>query len=219
MKIEVSKGLLSKEEASVLRDGILDDFGDAGRSIISAAIKLRQFRMGKGWLALGYPTETEWREAEIPWQEFQNARAAIKMLDVGVEPEILERMKISNVHSMVKHLPEKKWLDPNIQAAAISETVANFDVQVRAKAETLGTLAEDWHARGWHGPASVVENWDLALKVAELVDGAKALDKRVDAIIATYLNSQSARPGLSRLQLYFEIAPQPKKEEDGEEEI
>ena len=198
--------LLDKAGAVALRDALLEDLHAAEHSLVAAALKLGKFRAGKGWLALGYETMTAWREREMNFSEFYKLAHVAWLLDAGVPAEAVEKMKLSNVDAMVRQLPEKLWLDPEWQLAAQELPVADFAARAEAEGEKIGTAIEAMQSRGFRAPLSLCERWDTALKVAEAVDGAVRMEQRVEAIVACYLDSDSAQPGKSRLQRFHESA-------------
>jgi hypothetical protein len=193
-------------EAKRLRDGIIQDFKTAGASLVSAAIKLDAIVRGQGWKALGYATMTEWRTAELNFSEFFRLRNTMKLLEVGVPPAQVEKMKLTNIDTLVRQLPERDWKDTKWIAAAAEMPVSEFESRAKAEAIDVGTIQEEIERRGFAGPKSLIEQWDMALRVAEAVDGAAGLEARVEAIVACYLNSDSQAPGKTKLQRYHEIA-------------
>jgi len=197
--------LLSKSEATKLRDGMLDDFKAAGSRLIAAAIKLDQIVRGQGWKALGYETMTEWREAEIKHSEFYTLRNTTRLLEQGVPPTRVEKMKLTNIDTLVRQLPSSEWAKETWLKAAAELPIKQFEAKAMGEAVERGTAQEEIERRGFAGPTSLIKQWDLALKVAETVDGAKRLEDRVEAIIATYLNSDSQQKGKSKLQRYQEV--------------
>src|SRR5579885_1750422 len=192
-------------EAKRLRDAIIADLRSAEGSLVSAAIRLAKFTKRQGWKALGYETMTEWREAEVRFAEFFRLRNVSKLLEQGVPAESVEKMKFSNIDMLARQLPPSEWKKPEWQKAAAEIPVAEFERRAKARAEDVGTVQEEIERRGFAGPRSLVEQYDLALKVAEAVDGAVRMEERIEIIVATYLNSDS-RGGKTRLQLYQDIA-------------
>jgi hypothetical protein len=201
----IARTKLTKPQAKNLRDEMIEDLRAAGDRLVRAAVKLDAFVKGKGWIPLGYKTMTEWREQEISSSEFYNLRYVNKLLVAGVPPEMVSNMKLTNIDVMVRELPQSAWLREEWQRKAIDMPVADFCAHVRAEAKEVGTVVEEMHRRGFIGPASLIKNWDLAMRVAESIDGANSMESRIDAIIANYLNSESGVAGKSKLQRYEEI--------------
>jgi hypothetical protein len=193
--------LLTKPQASALSEGMKADLSTAEDRIIAFAVKLKQFIGGKGWLALGYDGLTEYREAELSFSEFYNARAAIKLLDAGVSPDDVRKMKLSNMQTLVRQLPEAEWNDSKTIDLA-QGPIAKFTEFAEKKSQEMGLAIERREPRGFNVPKSVADNWDLALRVAQFVDGCESLEQRIEAIVANYLNSESEVAGKSRLELY-----------------
>ncbi len=204
-KILVRRDALTRAEAQKLRDGIVEDFKAAEGRLVEAAIKLDKFVRGEGWVPLGYDTMTDWREKEMNFTQFYTLRHVLRLLEAGVSTDKIQRMSLTNIDTMVRQLPEARWKESAWQKAAADMPVTDFKAKAVAAAEEAGTVQEEIQRRGFPGPKSLVEKWDLALKVAETVDGARRIDERVDAIVSAYLNGQGGRPGKSRLQQYEEL--------------
>jgi hypothetical protein len=194
-------GDLTRPEASALSEAMKMDLASAEGNIIAFAIKLKRFIAGKGWLSLGYAGLTEYREAELSFSEFYNARAAVKLLDAGVSPDDVRRMKLSNMQTLVRQLPEAEWKDAKVIDLA-QGPIATFTQFAEKKSQEMGLAIERREPRWFRVPKSVAENWDLALNVAQYVDGCETFEQRIEAIVASYLNSESEIPGKSRLELY-----------------
>jgi len=199
--VKAEPSVLTKTQATELQNGIIADFQSAERSIVAAAVKYEKFVNGKGWVALGFKGLTEWREAKVPFSEFQNARNASKLLRAGVPAEQVDKMKLTNINTMARSLPQSSWLDPKIQTLA-EGPIAEFAAVAGKESEAIGMHAEKDDVRGFKASASIIRNWDLALSIAKLVDGCKTGEQQVEALVANYLNGNSGEPGLSRLQLY-----------------
>jgi hypothetical protein len=210
--VKASKVKMPKEDimpvaqARQLRDGIIQDFKSAEGSLVAAAIKLDAFTRGVGWKALGYETMTEWRETEIKSTEFFRLRNVNRLLEAGVPVASVEKMKLTNIDVLVRQLPEKEWKKADWQKAAAELPVADFEKRATAEAEDFGTIQEQIERRGFAGPTSLIEQWDLALKVAEAVEGAQKLEARIETIVACYLNSDSQTEGRTKLQRYHELS-------------
>jgi hypothetical protein len=201
--MNLSKSLLSREAALSLQEEIRDSFRLAENLLVEAAIKLKQFLDGRGWAALGYATMTAWREAEFNFTQFYNARSVILLLEAGVSEKTVRHMPVGNVGSITHLLPEKYWKDPAWQQRAIDMGTRDFANLARAEATQAGTAPEEVFRRGFWGPQSLIEKWDLCFRVAEAVDGAKGQEQVVEALVSNYLDGASARPGKSRLQYYY----------------
>ena len=195
--------VLTKTQALELEKGIVGDFQSAEKSVVAASLKYEKFVNGKGWVALGFPGQTEWREARIPFAEFYNARAAMKLLKAGVPPEQVEKMKLTNINTMTRSLPQSSWLDPKIQTLA-EGPIAEFAAVAGKESESIGMHVEREDVRGFKGSASLIKNWDLCISIAKLVDGCNTQEKQIEALVACYLNGNSGTPGMSRIQLYQE---------------
>lgn len=203
--VMIIKGDLSRKSAEALQSAIFADFDSADKNLIAGARKLHAFILGNGWRALGYESMTAWRIQEVDARKFYGLKNVMKLLEAGVPPERVERMKLTNIDTLVRSLPPKDWKDEKILTLAEGPVQIFSEVAEKKSAEE-GMHVESLERRGFSLPKSLIDNWDLALKVAELVDGCQSLDRRVEAIIGIYLNSQSREEGLSRLQLYQSIA-------------
>lgn len=197
--------VLSKAEATKLQDGMTADLKAAEGRMVAAAIKLQQFRDGKGWQARGYTSETKWRIAEWNFTDFWNLRNVSRLLDAGVPAAAVEKMSITNQQAMTRYLPERCWTDKAWQQDAIEMPIADFESKAMGKANDAGLHPEALIRRGFAIPASLAEQWDLCLRVCETVDAAGPIDRRIDAIVSAYLNAPSAEPELSKLQLFYRI--------------
>lgn len=193
---------LSKSEAAKLRDGILEDIRSVEGRMIAAAIKLDKFVRGQGWTPLGYDSLSAWRDAEIETREFYNLRNVGRLLEAGIEPEAVEKMRLTNINTMVRSLPEKAWVQPEWKAAATELPVGAFEEKARKEAQKAGTEWEYSVRRGFALPKSLADKWDMALRVAEAVDGAARMDERIEAIVSCYLDSPSEMPGKSKQQAF-----------------
>lgn len=200
---------LSKADAQKLQDSMIAHFEAADQNLIAAALDLAQFKGGEGWLALGYDSMTLWREEEMRFSEFYNLTNVMKLLDAGVAPERIEKLKLTNINKLVRKLPESKWTDEKTLELA-EGPIGVFKAKVDEQSEKIGMHVEALERRGFQVSKSVADSWDLALKVAEMVDGCGPMEKRVEAIVANYLNAESETPGRSRLQLY-EDSTTPKR--------
>ena len=114
------------------------------------------------------------------------------------------------MNALTRQLPESQWKDDKILDAAAGP-VAAFEKRVTKKSEDMGQHVEEEIPRGFKIPKTVADNWDLALKVAMVVDACATMDKRVEIILATYLNSASEVPDKSRLQLFHDNYEEDKK--------
>lgn len=196
---------LTKAQALKLEEGFLKDLTSAEQSLISAAIKLDSFVKGRGWTPLGFPTMTEWRIKKVPAAEFYNLRSVNKLIEAGVSPETVKQMRLTNMTEMTRKLPQSAWLDEAWQQDAIKLPVDTFEKKANQFAEESGQHIEEVQRRGFIGSLSLVETWDTAMKVAEIIDSAKSMESRVEAVLAEYLNSNSAVEGKSKLARYTEI--------------
>jgi len=198
----LADGQLSRAEAEKLQAKIVDDFRNWESSAILAAVDLDQFVRGKGWIALGYERMTDWREKEIPEADFYYLRNVLKLLSEGVPTEKIERMRITNVNTMARALPPAEWKKPVWQEAAATLPTKEFTVKAHKVSDDLGQHVEILERRGFQVAKSIAENWDLALRIAEALDGAESMERRIEAIVSNYLNSPSEAPGKNKLQAY-----------------
>lgn len=201
----VEEPLLSKADATKLRDGMLEDFKAAGSRLVAAAVKLDKIVRGQGWKALGYDTMTDWRKAEVNFSEFYTLRNTSRLLEQGIPAARVEKMKLTNIDTLVRQLPPSEWAKETWLKAAAEMPIKQFEAKAIGEATERGTVQEEIERRGFAGPKSLIAQWDLALKVAETVDGARRLEDRVEAIVAAYLNANSQQPGKSKLQRYHEV--------------
>jgi hypothetical protein len=201
--------MLARPQAEALQKGIIQDLKAAESSVVAAAIKLEDFKRGRGWVALGFPGMTEWRKASIPESQFYNARSAMKLLDAGVPTEDVEKMPLTNINTMARSLPESDWKKPEVLRAA-QGPIASFEQFATKRSDDVGMNVEELVGRGFRLPLGIAKNLDLALAVAETVDQLRGVDRRVEVILATYLNSASETPGRSRLQMYYDLVGERK---------
>lgn len=196
--------LLSAPEAQALEDGMKADLLSAEKSVIEFAKKLDVFVRGEGWKARGYKGLTEWREKEMPFSEFYNARNVMKLLAAGVPAERIEKIPLTNINTMARQLPPSQWKDETILYDAERSPVVEFENRAKARSNQLGMNVEDAVRRGFEVPKSLADNWDLSLRIAKMVDGCKEFEACIEAIVSTYLNSNSEIPDKTRLQVYQE---------------
>jgi hypothetical protein len=203
--------MMSKSDAQKTQAEIISDLKSADHCLVSAALKLDKFVRGKGWVALGYKNMNDWREKEIDFADFYNLRNVQYLLAEGVPAEAIEKMPLTNINTMARQLPPSKWVEKSWQKAAIELPVARFTEQAQAAGEKIGMHVEVEVRRGFSVSKSIADNWDLALKVAELIEGANTMDARIDALAANYLTSPSPEAGKNKLQ-YYEETIHPKEE-------
>lgn len=207
--------MLSVAEAKALEEGMKADLLASERSIIAFAKKLDKFVRGEGWKVLAdkegkpYKGLTEWREAEMPFSEYYNARAVMKLLRAGVSADQVDKMQLTNINTMVRQLPPSQWKEEKILAAA-EGPIASFGRQATKLSNEIGMNVEEQLSRSISGPKSLIDNWDLSLRIAGTIDGCKDFESKIEAIVSTYLNSNSEIPGKTRLQLYQENYEQEK---------
>lgn len=202
VKAEVDAGQLSHKEAEALQGQIKEGFKLWERNVISTAAAVDKFRRGRGWIALGYQNMTEWREKEIGYADFYYLRNVQKLLEEGVPAEAVEKMRVTNINTMARTLPPKEWKKPEWQEAAAKMATDKFSEKAHGASDEMGQHVELQVARGFHVAKSVADNWDLALKVAEMIDGAESMERRIEAIVSNYLNSPSESAGKNKLQAY-----------------
>jgi len=126
----------------------------------------------------------------------------LKLLSEGVPTEKIERMRITNVNTMARALPPAEWKKPVWQEAAATLPTKEFTVKAHKVSDDLGQHVEILERRGFRVAKSIAENWDLALRIAEALDGAESMERRIEAIVSNYLNSPSEAPGKNKLQAY-----------------
>jgi hypothetical protein len=199
--VKPDEKLLPKVAARKISDELGKLFHAAEKSLVQAAILLDKFIRGQGWKALGYKTMTLWREKEIPFSDFYNYRNAMKLLEAGVPAEQVEKIPLTNMNVITRQLPESKWSDPKLLKAA-EGPVKEFERQISEKESE--TKAEEILRRGFAGPKSLIEKWDLAMKVAEFIDHAEGQEAKIEAVVTEYLNGAYEEEGKSRLQAYEE---------------
>jgi len=205
VKADSTKGiaLLSRAEAAELDAGIDKDMQSANKSLIAMAIKLDQFKAGQGWKALGFLTMNEWREKKMNFSTFYNATAAMKLLNAGVPAKQVESLSLTNMNEIVRKLPQNKWTDPEILKAATG-SVATFEKIVTQKSDEICMHIEERGVRSFSAGKSSLEKWDLAMKIAESVEGCQDAETRVEAVCAAYINSASREVGKTKQDLYWE---------------
>jgi hypothetical protein len=201
---------LSETEAAKLQKTIIAHFNSADQNLIAAAVGLKEFKEGKGWEALGYSTMSEWREKEMQFGKFYSLTNVMKLLDAGVSQERIEKMPLTNVDTLTRKLPESKWTDDSILTLA-EGPIKEFDKVASKKSEEIGMHVEDLERRGFKVSKSVADNWDLALRIAETVDGCTVFEKRIEAIVSNYINAESEIEGKSKLQVYEDSLQKAKK--------
>lgn len=211
--VKAAQVTMSRPEAQKIQAGIIEDLRSADQSLVSAALKLGRLVEGQGWRALGYKNMTDWREKEVPFSDFYNLRNVQRLLSAGVSAERIERMRLTNINTMVRQLPESKWKEESWQTAAEKLPVEKFAAQARETSEKIGMHVEELARRGFSLSASLAEKFDKALKVAEAIEGATTMEMRVEAIVANYLTSPSPMPWMNKLQYYEEkVAPEGARE-------
>lgn len=194
---------LSEPEAAKLQDTIIKHFKSADQNLVAAAIGLKEFKEGKGWEALGYTTMSEWREKEMQFGKFYSLTNVMKLLDAGVSQERIEKMPLTNVDTLTRKLPPSKWTDDTVLKSA-EGPIKEFEAKVTKQSEEIGMHVEDLEKRGFKVSKSIAESFDLALNVAEHVDGCKHIEKKIEAIVSNYLNAESETEGMSKQQVYLE---------------
>lgn len=200
---------MTLREAEKTQAEIISDLKSADKSLVAAALKLDKFVRGKGWIVLGYRNMNDWREKEIPFSDFYNLRNVQYLLSEGVPAETIEKMPLTNINVMARQLPPSKWKDESWQKAAIELPIAKFSEQAHAAGEKIGMHVEDEVRRGFVVSKSLGDNWDKALKVADAIEGANTIERRIEALVANYLTSPSPEPGKNKLQ-YFESLSAPE---------
>lgn len=200
--VKTAPPTMSKPEAQKTQAGIIEDLKSADKSLVAAALKLGKFVTGKGWVALGYQNMTDWREKEIPFSDFYNLRNVQRLLAAGVPAERIERMPLTNINTMARQLPESELKKESWIQAAAELPVDSFAKQVKKRSEEIGMHVEDEVRRGFVVSKSLGDNWDKALKVAEAIEGATTIERRVEALVANYLTSPSPEAGKNKLQYY-----------------
>lgn len=196
---------LCKADAVKLNSEIKSGFKSYMRERAKTAEKLNEFIVGKGWLALGYQNMTDWREKEIGEGEFYYLRNMLKLLSEGVPPSVAERIPITNINTMARTLTPKEWKDEKWQKAAAEMKTDEFQEKAQKSSDEEGRHVEILDHRGFSASRSIIKNWDLALRIAETLDGADTMERRVEAIVSNYLNSPSEKEGKNKLQAYEEL--------------
>ncbi len=196
---------LTKSEASKLQDGIKRALRTAGQGFVEAAVQLDTFKKGRGWLALGYDTMTEWRTKEIQSTEFYNLRDVSKLLEVGVSAEVVGQMPISNIQTLVHRLPRSIWLQESWQRNAIEMSVATFEKAATTSSEERGMHVEEMERRGFVLPISLAKQWDETMRIIETLEDIRMMEQKVELLITEYLNGLSKIAGVSRVQRYGQI--------------
>lgn len=197
-----ARSQLSRKQAQELQEKIIASFQSWESAAIRMAIDLDKFVRGKGWVALGYQNMTDWREKEIPEADFYYLRNVQKLLAEGVPPEKVEAMRITNVNTMARALPAAEWKKTEWQEAAAKMPIREFTVKAHKVSDDLGQHVEALERRGFQAPKSITDNWDLALRIAEALDRADTMERRIEAIVSNYLNSPSEMAGKNKLQAY-----------------
>lgn len=194
--------LLCQKEAQQLQDKIVSGIHEFESSAIRLAIDLDKFIRGRGWVALGYGRMTDWREKEIPEAEFYYLRNVRRLLADGVPAEKIKAMKITNINTMARALPPEQWKNPEWQEAAAKMPTDKFFKKAHRSSDEIGWHVEVLERRGFQVSKSIAENWDVALRIAEAIDGANSMEHRVEAIVSNYLNSPSEIAFKNKLQAY-----------------
>jgi len=174
--------LLSKSQAKELEKGIVADITAAEGSVVAAAEKIEAFIRGKGWKVLGFTGMNEWRDERMNFSLFYNARNAAKLLAAGVPAATVERMKLTNINTLTRKLPESKWNDEKVLELAAGP-VKEFDAKVSKQSNEIGMNVEDLVSRGFRVSVSLAESWDKAIRIARLVDGCKDIESCVEALV------------------------------------